>query len=74
MITVGPFITAMRAGAHDVTVSQKLAGLFIVILLGNFFTKNALIIKGFEKVRGYFVVCGRGGSGIDIERDAELLE
>ncbi len=50
LVTVGAFISAMRALAHNVTVGKELPGLFVVELHRCVFDKLALVIQTAEKL------------------------
>lgn len=49
-------------------------GFFIVVLLGGFFDKLALFIKGLKKACRSVVMNLVGSAGIDVEGDAKLHE
>ena len=67
-------IVAMRTLAGDVAVSPELLGLFVVQLGGGLFGQLSLVVQLAEEVGGKLMVRLGSCSGIDIKRDAELVE
>ena len=67
-------MTARRAGALDVPVSEELLGFFVVKLLFCFDFKPALIEQGQEEILSHFVVLGRGGAAVMVEADVKACE
>ena len=74
LVSIRPFIVAMRAFACDIAIGEALFGLLIVVLFGFFFQQFSIFIELAEEVAGQLMVCLRGGSAIDIERDTEVFE
>src|SRR4051812_32453578 len=74
LITVSIFISADRARACYVPVSQKCLCFFIIILLGLFFFKQAIIIHFFKKCGGCFMMDFIGSAGVDVKRNSHLLK
>ena len=74
LVAVSPFVVAVGALAHHVTVGQELLGLLVVELLGGLLHQLALVIELAEPVGGKLMVGLRGGAAVDVKRDAELLE
>ena len=64
----------MRASPGDVAVGQELLCFFVVVLFGGLLDEFSLIIQGAEEIRRHLVMYRRRRAGINIERNAELLE
>ncbi len=67
-------VAAFGAGAHHVTVGQKLAAFLVIGLEGGLDGKLAFVIEAAEKFGGCLMVKLRGGAGIDVKRHSELAE
>jgi hypothetical protein len=65
-------LAQLGTGAHDVAVGQELRGLLVVVLLGDFFLKDALVVEVGEEILRYLVVHRFAGAGINVEGNAEL--
>ena len=74
LVTIGPFRSALRAGAHDVTVSKEGFGFRVVVLLAFPGYEFAFIVELAEELRGVLFMHLGGGSAIDVEIDAQTLE
>ena len=74
LVAVGFLVSAVRASAGDVAVGQELLRFFVVILFGGLLDEFSLIIQGAEEIRRHLVMYLRRRAGINIERNAELLE
>ena len=74
LVAIGVEVVAVWAFAHDIAVGQKLAGLFVIILLGLLLHELAVVVELAEEVAGQPMVRGAGGAAVDVERNAELLE
>ena len=72
LVAISFFVVAARAGAGDVTVGQKLMVFFVVVLLGNFLGKAALVVEFFEKSGCCFVMDRGGSARIDVERNTKF--
>ena len=56
LVTIRPFVLAMRASANDVTVGQELLGFLVVVLFRGFLDEFALFIEIQEEIRGHLMV------------------
>ena len=74
LVAISIRVAAVRARTHDVTVSEELLSLGIVILLRLFLHELAVVVELAEEVRGELVVNLRGRTTVDIEGDTKLLE
>ena len=74
LVTIGIFVAAMRTGAGNVAVCQKLAGFQVVVLFTGFFDEFTLAVELVEKSRSCFVMYGRSGARINIEGNTKIFE
>ena len=65
---------AMRALAADIAIGKEMPCLLIVELLGYLLNELAVVIQVLEIVRGKLMVNGRGGTAINIKRNAEIIK
>ena len=65
---------AMRALAADIAIGKEMACLLIVKLFGNLLDELAVFIQMLEIIRGELMVDGRGGTAVNIKRNAEILK
>ena len=74
LVAIGFGSMATRTLASNVAVSQEMASLLVVELLGGHRDELALVIELAEEVAGKLVVGLAGSAAIDVEGDAEALE
>ena len=74
LVTVCSFVVAIRTFARHITVGKELFGFLVIELCGRFFCQFPFIVKFLEELRSKLMMGLAGGTGIDIKRDAELLE
>ncbi len=70
LVAVGARSVAYGALADDVAVGDEAAGSLVVELHRGLLYESALRVYAREEFRGGGGMCGRGGAGIDVERDA----
>ncbi len=64
----------MGASTLYVAVGQELAGFGVKKLLRFFFYQKSFLVQYFEEIGGSLVVGSIGGTGVDVETDAEILK
>ena len=74
LIAIGVFVAALWAGTYDVTVSQKLINLFVIVLIGLLLDEFTLVIHFFKKGRSGFMMRFAAGARVDAKRNPKVNE
>ena len=72
LVAVGGIVAAARTGSDNIAVGQKLLGLGVKVLVGLPRLKYALVVKGFEKIRGHLLVAVAAGARVVVKGDSEV--
>jgi len=74
LVAVGVLVAAMRAGARDVAVGQKLSRLLVIVLLRRLLDELAFVVQLREERRRRLVMFFRRRARVDVKRDAQLFK
>ena len=74
LVAIRFFVAAMRTCTGYIAVGEELFSFLVVVLLACLFDEFAFLIQGAEEVRCHLSMCRRSCTGIDIERDTEVLK
>ena len=74
LVAVCPLCMASRTFADDVAVGEELTRHLVAELFFGDFLKFPVVVKMAEEIGSKFVVCGAGGTAVDVEGDSETFE